>query len=108
MAHHVIAEFNLDLAHKFRTDPAFAENLYMAFGHMHLNNEQALRKYGIKVLNEHHSSDCEELTAKRNAGSELYEACKEMISALNGTYLDDKQRAKEHMEKALAKIEGRP
>jgi len=36
---------------------------------------------------------------------ELYEAAQEMITALNGTYLDDKRRAKEHLEQVLAKVE---
>ena len=42
---------------------------------------------------------------KHAAAPELYEAAKEMISALNGTYLDDRQRAKEHLEQAISKIE---
>jgi len=39
------------------------------------------------------------------AAPRLYEAAQEMITALNGTYLDDKRRAKEHLEQVLAKVE---
>jgi hypothetical protein len=34
----------------------------------------------------------------------LVEACEEMIAALNGTYIDDRQRAIEHMKAALARV----
>ena len=58
MAYHVIVEFNLDKSKVFRDDLMFPENLYLALAHRYANNEQILRNYGIKILNEHHSSDC--------------------------------------------------
>jgi len=66
-------------------------------------------KIGAKdreLIAEYVSKDNAEFIVKAcNSHAELYEAAQEMITALNGTYLDDKRRAKEHLEQVLAKVE---
>jgi hypothetical protein len=62
MAIHTIIEINHDKAHLWLKDPKFGYNLYHVLikGFFKDNildqNERILRNYGIKVLNQHHSS----------------------------------------------------
>lgn len=103
MAHHVIVEFNLDKSKVFRDDPRFPENLYLALAHRHVNDERILRNYGIKVLNEHHSSDCKAQAIA--ALPELVEALEiaiKMLQAANCT-----AAILNPLEEALAKVEGK-
>ncbi len=52
-------EINHDKAKIFRDDPKFGENLYMALARRYSGktNERILRNYGIKVIDQKHSSD---------------------------------------------------
>ena len=63
MAHHIIVEFNMDKAHLFENSPQFPTALFRALSHLYrkFDNENILRGYGIRVLNEHHSSDCSKI-----------------------------------------------
>lgn len=83
MAHHIIVEFNLDKSTVFRDDLRFPENLYLALAHRYQDNERILSNYGIKVLNEHHSSDCKEIVVQAcNCHEALLGACKTMIRSM--------------------------
>ncbi len=52
-------EINHDKAKIFRDDPKFGENLYMALAGMYFakTNERILQNYGIKIIDQRHSSD---------------------------------------------------
>jgi hypothetical protein len=61
MAIHTIIEINHDLSHKWKQEPEkFIHDLYhcLAGTSLQKNVENFLRiKYGIKILNQHHSSE---------------------------------------------------
>ena len=61
MAHHVIVEFNLDKSHTYKNSPQFPRDLNRALAKRYVDNKAVLKEYGIKVLNEHHSSDCSKI-----------------------------------------------
>jgi len=46
------------------------------------------------------------MAGKETITRDLLEACKNMEKALCGTYIDDRQRAREKMIAAIAKAEG--
>ena len=52
-------EINHDKAHVFRDDPKFGENLYMVLARRYHAkiNDQILQNYGIKIIDQRHSSD---------------------------------------------------
>ena len=66
--------------------------------------DKPCKDFKLKKGNTNPKAEIEKLTEINHA---LLEACKEMIRALNGTYLDDKMRAKERMQKAITKAEGK-
>lgn len=109
MAHHVITEFNLDLSRIFRDDPRFHENLYLALAHAYQNNERVLKNYGIKVLNEHHSSDCTKVLATRKAAPKLLEACKLVYANLGAITSSEKifDHIGQELRKAIAEAESK-
>jgi len=52
-------EINHDKANIFRDDPKFGEDLYMVLARRYRAkiNDQILKNYGIKIINQRHSSD---------------------------------------------------
>ena len=48
-----------------------------------------------------------EMERQRHVNKAMLEAIKQMIDALNGTYIDDRQRAKEALERAIKLAEGK-
>ena len=58
MAIHSVIEINHDLAHKFKKDKEFGQRLYYALAGRYPTEfcKKVLGYYGIKVIDQHHSS----------------------------------------------------